>query len=286
MPFLLLQRIRRLRMDAISRRTRKRKHFRLAWGTLVFLTAFLLAAMSQTSLARTDTPKRSTGWCDAEFSGDCPKGPARYVEVKNIAFTVAGKPQQKWRAIAFQDDARRPGPAELRFCADSCRQRFKAVAANGKTVYKFQSVKDLLLVSLLIDGQPSDAVLFHSEHNPDGGSGSLQYLTLWLYRPETKKFVNVLPKVFSTEQGECKFFTRTRGPEEGVLVTADFIWGDDETHFARHRYKLEIYKFDPHRKTYALYKEYETKTKYASLDETDKINVITPELRNIRALLK
>lgn len=267
-------------MDGVSGRRNGKKGFRFARGALILV--LLLAPFGQRCFAGAG-PKGDGGECGAEFGEDCPQGPFRYVEVKSITFTEGEESKRTWQVKAFQDKQRRPGPAEIRFCADSCRQRFRAVTQSDKTRYVFRSVRELSLVPLPIDRRPSNAVIFLAEQT--GGSGGLRYLTLWAYRPEAKKFVNILPKILFTEQGEYKLFPSGMG-NEPVLVVADYIWGE-ETHFARHRYEIRIYKPDARDKTtFALYREYETKSKYASLDETDRIDVITPELKNVKKLLE
>jgi hypothetical protein len=248
---------------------------------LFLLLLSLQLPINQIALASTEAAQKDS----AVYSA----APVEYVEIKAIPLHEVLKTKEKWQAKAFQANVKDLGykkiPAKICFCTDSCRQCFEAKTDNAETVYNFQYVKKLSLEPLLKNKEPSNANLFITEYHYEGGSGSLNFLTLWVYKKETKEFVNIVPKILFTEQGEYRLFTKEKGFDE-ILVTADYIWGDNETHFSQHRYKIKIYKFDNNSKSFILHKEYTTKSKYKSLDETDEINVIMPELKNIKALLK
>jgi hypothetical protein len=233
-------------------------------------------ALASTESLQKDSSKDSTS-------------PVEYVEVKTIPLYEILKTKEKWEVKAFQANVEDLGykeiPARICFCTDSCRQCFEAKTDSDETLYNFQYVKKLSLEPLFKNKEPLNANLFITEYHYEGGSGSLNYLTLWVYKRETKEFVNIVPKVLFTEQGEYRLFSKEKGVE-GILVIADYVWGDGETHFSQHRYKIEIYKFVNNSKSFVLYKEYTTKSKYTSLDETDEINVIMPELKKIKKLIK
>ena len=262
-------------MEIVSGRARKENGFWVVRGALVLLLLLLQPAMVRTSSADTTAPATDEE-CVPREPGECPPQPIVYVKVKSLAFTAGGGSAEKWRVEALEDKHHNDNaPAKIRFCTASRCQYFTARSIGCGGACDFQSVKELSSVPL--PGGGPNAISFLTEFF-GGGSGSLDYLTLWAYRPKTKQFVNILPpKLQFTNLGEYKLFSKKEGLE-GILVTADFIWTKDETHYDPHRYEVEIYKYDPHRKSFALYKKYKTKSKYSE-------TVIMPEMKHIRRLI-
>jgi hypothetical protein len=89
-----------------------------------------------------------------------------------------------------------------------------------------------------------------------------------------------LPGVTITEQGEYKIWQETAISETALVVTADAVLGDAETHFSRHRFERSELPY------YFLRDEYITSKKYPSLDEVDSIAVLGQERPEILALLR
>ena len=58
------------------------------------------------------------------------------------------------------------------------------------------------------------------------------------------------------------------------------------THFAKHFFMVEVYRFDARQDRYAKTFKYRTTKKYPSLDEVDEVHVIEPERREIMRRLE
>jgi hypothetical protein len=125
------------------------------------------------------------------------------------------------------------------------------------------------------------------------GSGTLtDYSLLTIKKGE---LVNLLPKVQLTNQSEYKFWSLTQVSRLPVLVTADFIWDfgnpkdpndQGETHFAAHRYAIDVFEYNSKSGRYEDIVDYSTKKKYAGLDDVDEIRVIEPERSVILSKLR
>jgi hypothetical protein len=113
-----------------------------------------------------------------------------------------------------------------------------------------------------------------------GGSGTLVELALLRYEQDAR-LRNLLPTVQRTEQGDQAVWQLPSVSSMPVLVTADYVWGKGETHFAQHIFEIRAYLFDSVRQIYAEKVGYRTSHRYASLDETDQINVLVPERAEI-----
>ncbi|MEW6741103.1 MAG: hypothetical protein AB1325_14535, partial [Nitrospirota bacterium] len=210
-----------------------------------------------------------------------------YVEVKTIPLYEVFKTKEKWYATAYQaktkDLESTELPAKICFAHNSAKQdQFCFETKSNK--YKFQFVETLSIVPLFKKKEPKQGVLFIAKFS-GGGSGTLSLITIWSYNMEGKIFINLLPTIVITEQGEYKMLSTMRGGLEGVLVTADYIWGEGETHFSPHRYKISVYQYDEEKKIFKPVGEYVTKTKYKSLDDVDKIDVIRHEIGNIQKFI-
>ncbi len=71
-----------------------------------------------------------------------------------------------------------------------------------------------------------------------------------------------------------------------VLLTADFVWGEGETHFAPHFYNVEVYRYNERTDRYEKALTYTTSQKYNGLDSTEKIHVLGAEKKEILRRLK
>lgn len=215
-----------------------------------------------------------------------------YVEIKSI--TLSGPPgtQPRWNVRAYQ--AREKAleltdyPARLCFGNGSCLTSDSWFAAeaiiNGKH-YAFQFVDILSDIQLSINKEAEKAVLFVPRYS-GGGSGSLYLLTAWAYEKNSRRFINLLPKATCiTEQGEFRFISFPEIEVGSVLITADYLWGDGETHFSPHRYEIAMYAF-VQKRGFVLAGSYITDRKYKSLEDTDKVDVIGHENENILKHLK
>jgi len=134
-----------------------------------------------------------------------------------------------------------------------------------------------------LNGQ--DLTLFTATYS-GCGSGTLTHFSLLTVREG--KFVNLLPNVELTNQSEYKIWRLPLVSSLPVLATADFIWGmkAGETHFAHHRYTINLYVFDAKSGKYLRRIEYETTKKYPGLDDADEIKVLDAEKPAILAKLR
>jgi hypothetical protein len=128
-------------------------------------------------------------------------------------------------------------------------------------------------------------VLFSAQFS-GGGSGSLDSFAILRYKGNGK-IVNLLPFVGVTNQSDHAIWFVPQVSNFPILVTADFIWMDGETHFAKHFYTVSAYRFDDQKGRYIKAFSYRTSKKHAGLDdETDQVNVLGLERENILRRLK
>ena len=80
-----------------------------------------------------------------------------------------------------------------------------------------------------------------------------------------------------------------------MIVSADFIWDFEsmkaskyaqETHFAHHRYAIRAYVLNSGTHLYEERVHFETKKKYAGLDDKDRVRVLDAERQTIIAKIK
>jgi len=131
---------------------------------------------------------------------------------------------------------------------------------------------------------PTQTALLFSAVASASGSGSLKLLALLHLR--NGNLEDLLPSVRISEQGEYRLWREPSVSKMVLVVTADYLWGDGETHFSRHRFKVSTYAFGTSASSYLLCDEYVTSKKYPSLDEADKITVLEQEKPEILARLR
>jgi len=120
--------------------------------------------------------------------------------------------------------------------------------------------------------------VFFSATYSGGGSGTLTRFAVLRYRGngDTGRIVNLLPWVGATNVSDWAMWTVQAASAYPVLVRADFLWGEGETHFSKHFYKVEAWKFDPSVDRYVKAFEYRTSRKYDGGD-VSPIRVLGPE---------
>ena len=118
------------------------------------------------------------------------------------------------------------------------------------------------------------AVLFSAVASA-GGSGTLTMLAL--LDLENGNWENLLPPVAITNQGQYIVWRERSVSNADLFVTADFIWGEGETHFSEHRFRVTTYAFNSDTQRYSLRDRYVTRNKHPSLDEVDEVNVLDGE---------
>jgi hypothetical protein len=119
-----------------------------------------------------------------------------------------------------------------------------------------------------------------------GGSGTLSNLAL--LEEQSCDFLDLLPTVQLTNQSEYKLWNLPQLSNLPALVTADFVWDFKaaETHFAPHRYTINMYVFDPKLGRYQQRIQYVTAKKYPGLDDSDSIRVLDAEKAAILTRLR
>jgi hypothetical protein len=136
----------------------------------------------------------------------------------------------------------------------------------------------------IIDLNTKQDAIFFSATSSACGSGSLTYLALLDIR--FGKLDNLLSNVTVSNQGEYKILREPTLSDSAIIVVADALWGDGETHFARHRFLISSYFLGRQTPYYFLRDQYVTSMKYPSLDEVDKITVIEAERPQIMLRLR
>lgn len=128
-----------------------------------------------------------------------------------------------------------------------------------------------------------NGVLFRATASA-GGSGSLTSLALLDFDGEELR--NLLPTIALTNQSQYAFWREPGISPAVLLVTADYVWGAGETHFAPHRYRVTVYGFREGVGRYRQLERYTTTRKYAGLDDVNEISVLGPERPAILVRLK
>jgi hypothetical protein len=153
----------------------------------------------------------------------------------------------------------------------------------GYTYNKTQSLK----IELLSDSRCVNwAGVVLDARNEGFTTGWIGYLSCWVYSPKVHDFVNILPPVTFTEQGEYKILRNIGSGVEGVVVDAEPIvdWRKGETHYSPHRFLISIYKQNA-KGYYQEIGSYRTAGKYPSLDAIEEVDVIIPELDKIKRFI-
>jgi len=112
-----------------------------------------------------------------------------------------------------------------------------------------------------------------------GGSGSLTNIALLADR--NGQLIDLLPNITVTNQSEYRFWNLPAISGMPILTTADFVWGQVETHFSSHRYRITSYVYHKQGGRYVQLDEYITQKRYAGLDDANEIKVLEPEKATI-----
>ena len=159
--------------------------------------------------------------------------------------------------------------------------------------YECWSINELKVIPFFKKKHPEKVLLFSTQFNA-AGSDWLDLITMWSYDKKTDKFIEITPKykskeviTFNSQGGYRLLDMNINGPKK-ILVFTDFIWGTDETHLARHYYRLYTYVFHP-KKGFVFLGKYKTKKKYPGEDTAtrpcDEI-VIDGEANNIKRFVR
>lgn len=225
-----------------------------------------------------------------------------YVEVKTIPLYEVFKTKEQWHATVYQardidkwselyDSGKIKDaidrPAKLCFWYNPDKKNhlcFSAVnTAPGEPKFTFQHFKELKIVRLQKGREPEFGVLLIAKnegYNLGEYYRGLYFATIWALGNRDKEFVNILPTLNFTDQGEFRVVPQMTGMIGGVAVKADFVWSEGEARYSPHRYQMSIFQLAADDR-YQFIGNYETRRKYKSLDDADEIDVVRHELSNI-----
>lgn len=148
-------------------------------------------------------------------------------------------------------------------------------APPGKTTYEFGLEPKAERLNILGGG----SWVFFSGMFSGGGSGTLDRLAVLRFQPSATggKIENLLPFVGVTNSSDRAMWNLPQISPYPVLVLADFVWGEGESHFAPHFYTVEAWTYSPRDDKYFKALSYRTSRRYEGLDSTDSIKVLNPE---------
>jgi hypothetical protein len=204
--------------------------------------------------------------------------------VLTLNLRTAFATKMDWQVLALQapGEENRFGNIPARICfraaataplAGCTALTHTAVNDNDRLVY--QTVIGLSITRLL--QQPAVPAVMAQAEMSYGGSGTSTQYALWTFHPRADRFDRLATFEIS-EQGELQIIDT--GKLAGSIITADYIWGDGESHFARHRFAITVHHLDPVTLTYTDILRYVTAGKYPSLDEGG-VDVVRPETPQI-----
>jgi hypothetical protein len=205
---------------------------------------------------------------------------AKEIKIKTLALKPAFKTMGDWHVTASQfydfTTTELGGNIPTKICfwvpdspqSRDCSSSF--VRRNGHNViYAVNRVDDLDIVT-----QPP--LVRAVSRFSGGGSGTLTEIAFWRYDSNHDQFKKA-GTILLTEQGEYRL-------EKNLLLTADYLWGDDETHFSFHRFKINAYRYAPDT-GFKKILTYTTENTYPSLDRVDQMDVLSHELPHLHQRL-
>jgi hypothetical protein len=137
--------------------------------------------------------------------------------------------------------------------------------------YPMQTLLDLSVA-------PTPHLLKLSTQYSSGAGGLVTQVRFWRYDTPADRFVPAGSIDFS-EQGEYQM------TKDGLLITADAKVRAGETHFSPHHFIIKVYRYESSN-GFVNALSYTTQNRYPSLDDTDRIDVISHELSEIRTHMK
>ena len=211
---------------------------------------------------------------------------SKFVFTQRVSIPQTGANLAGWRFSLWQgriQNEKSPAlPAKL--CAVQAESRSHA----QEICYEGRAGNDIFpqqaeAKPFVIRGSPPEcqAILFQAVSSW-GGSGWGRLLALLVPDEPNRVLRNLLPDVVVSSQGESRFWDEPTFSPYRLLTVADVVGDGDEAHFTEHLYKIRTYAYREDRGSFLLIDEYKTSKKYASLDETDKIDVLGPEHAVIR----
>jgi hypothetical protein len=188
-----------------------------------------------------------------------------------LTMPVAGKAQQT-AAVVLQFPAYKvyPGKVDLdglptgaaRLCLNAQPKHCYSLPNGRKDVqsgieFKFGLEPKTERASV----QGGGSLILFSSTFSGGGSGTLDELAL-LRCERDGTMRNLLPVVQLTEQGDRAIWQLASVSPMPVLVTADYVWGDGESHFVQHIFEIRAYLYDLASQSYVEKMRYRTSRRY------------------------
>ncbi|NPV05335.1 MAG: hypothetical protein HPY67_11445 [Syntrophaceae bacterium] len=211
-----------------------------------------------------------------------------YVSVGNVNLGTALGTTNEWSATAYQ--VRETDTVSLEMTEKPARLCFNPLNDSGtrQCFYAkdgseaFPIFVELKLVAIRESRSPKSGVLFVAEAG--GKVEPTRLITIWTYHSRSGTFHNLLPTTRINLQGEYVIIPNLHGIE-GVFVTANRIWNAErETLYGNHNYTIRIYTLQ-NAESYGLKRQYVTRKKYPGLDDAEKIDVISSEMKTIKKLI-
>jgi hypothetical protein len=122
--------------------------------------------------------------------------------------------------------------------------------------------------------------IFFSSMFSGGGSGTSTRLAILRYDSADGHITNLLPYIAVSNVSERAVWNIPGASQYPILVDADFIWGEGESHFGPHHFTVEAWKFDYSNDRYTKAVTYRTSMKYDGGDSA-VVSVLGPERMTI-----
>lgn len=215
-------------------------------------------------------------------------GQPDYVSVENISLGTALGTKNEWSAAAYQIRETETVSLEMtdkpaRLCFTPLDNSSKGQCFDAKDGEEaFPIFVELKLVTIRKSRLAKSGVLFVAEAG--GKVEPTRLITIWTFHSGSDRFLNLLPAARINLQGEYLIIPNMEGVE-GVLITANRIWNAErENLHGNHKYSIKIYTLN-NSGHYVLKRQYVTRKQYPGLDNTEKIDVITGEMKTIKTLI-
>jgi hypothetical protein len=181
----------------------------------------------------------------------------------------------------LDDSSRRAaGPRTLEICpSERCQDPSSCEPFTGPEGITYQRLG--LFRSLPGKGSRPARVLLQGWNDADAGEAARSIGGLKVFESKVDGAIAPIGGTISvSEQSEIRIV------DDSVLAVADFVWGKNESRYARHRFRIRVWSLKARFRADTAQAEFRTRRKYPSLDETDDIEVIGHELTSIRSALK
>ncbi|HLY54927.1 MAG TPA: hypothetical protein VKS60_05185, partial [Stellaceae bacterium] len=176
-----------------------------------------------------------------------------YREAKRIDLTHEFATQSKWEAVFYTLEPEGGGdigdiPVAMKFClVGGTRQQ---IASKQADCDKQNDGSPFKLYATSVSAR---VVNFSKQHvdwkgfvvdtdTSFGGSGSRIGTTVWSYNSKFDTFEDRFHEDHNNI-GDSMFVED--GPLDGYYITTEFVWMDGNTHYAKHRHRVHVYKYIP-----------------------------------------